>query len=55
MTLINEDICIYERELQGVDEKLCFFPRNFIILPPLPRKHWAAIGCTETGQPIGVT
>ena len=30
----------------------------FIFLPPLPRKHLAAIGCTEFGQiaqPIGVT
>ena len=22
---------------------MCFFPRIFIILPSLPRKHWAAI------------
>ena len=26
----------------------------FIMLPPLFRKHWAAIGCTEICQPIGV-
>ena len=29
-----------------------------MFLQPLPRKHWAAIGCTEIGQigqPIGVT
>ena len=31
--------------VQGVQE----------ILPPLPRKHWADIGYTEIGQPIGVT
>ena len=24
------------------------------ILPPLPRRHWAAIGRLENGQPIGV-
>ena len=43
--------------LQGVQEKLCFCPRIFkIILRPLPRQHcWAAIGCTQNGQPIGVT
>ena len=34
---------------------MCFFPRIFIILPSLPRKHWAAFGCTEISQPIGVT
>ena len=38
---------------------LVFCPRIFIILPPLPRKHyWTAIGCTEIGQigqPIGMT
>ena len=22
---------------------------------PLPRQHWTATGCTENGQPIGVT
>ena len=32
-----------------------FFSRIFIILPPLPFKHWAAIGCTKNFQPIGVT
>ena len=25
-----------------------------IIFPPLPRKHWAAIGCTDIGKPIEV-
>ena len=40
----------------------CFtgkYRKIFIILPPLPRKHWAAaLGCTEIeqfGQVIGVT
>ena len=41
--------------LQGVQDKLWGFQEFFIILPPLPRKHWAAIGCAEFGQPIGVT
>ena len=31
-----------------------FFSNIFIILPLLPRKHWAVIGCTENGQPITV-
>ena len=41
--------------IQDVKEKLYFFPKKFDILRPLPRKHWAAIGCTEMGQQIGVT
>ena len=33
--------------------KYCFFIQIiFDILPPLPRQDWAAIGCTENGQPI---
>ena len=24
----------------------------FIILPPFPHKHWAAIGCTEIDHPL---
>ena len=35
-----------------------FLPRIVIILPPLPREHWAALVGTEIGQigqPIGVT
>ena len=32
----------------------CFFSIIIIIFPPLPHKHWAAIGFTEIGQPIGV-
>ena len=28
-----------------------FFPRMFNILRPLPRQHWASIGCTENCQP----
>ena len=39
----------------GCPAKNAFYSRIFIILPPLPRKHWAAIGCTEIGQSIGVT
>ena len=36
--------------------KYCvFFPRILESLPPLPRQHSAAIGCTKNYQPIGVT
>ena len=31
--------------------KIVFFFKIFIILLPLPRQHWAAIGCSENGQP----
>ena len=34
---------------------LCFFPRIFIILGPLPRQFCAAIGCTENGQQMRMT
>ena len=34
---------------------MCFFPRVLESLPPLPRQHSAAIGCTKSYQPIGVT
>ena len=39
----------------GCLEKNCVFPRIFSILRLLPRLHWAVIGCTKYGQPIGVT
>ena len=40
----------------GCSVEIVLFPRIFIILPPLPRQHWATIGCTNIGQhPIGVT
>ena len=32
-----------------------FFPRILESLPPLPRKHSVAIGCTKNYQPIGLT
>ena len=32
-----------------------FFSRIFESLPPLPRQHSAAIGCTKKYQPIEVT
>ena len=35
--------------------KYCVFPRILESLPPLPRRHSAAIGCTKNYQPIGVT
>ena len=36
--------------------KYCvFFPRILESLPPLPRQHSAAIGCTKNYQPIGMT
>ena len=38
---------------KGCSEELCFFPRMFNILRL--RQHWAVIGCTKNGQPIGVT
>ena len=34
---------------------MCFFPRIFESLSPLPRQYSAAIGCTKDYQPIGVT
>ena len=34
---------------------VCFFSRSFNILQPLPRQHWAAIGCKENGEPLRVT
>ena len=38
-----------------VFRKNVIFPRIFSILRPLLRQHWAAIGCTKNGPPIGVT
>ena len=32
-----------------------FFPRVLESLPPFPRQHPAAFGCTKSYQPIGVT
>ena len=34
---------------------MCFFSRILESLPPLPRQHSAAIGCSKNYQPIGVT
>ena len=34
---------------------IVFFPRILESLPPFPRQHSAAIGCTKSYQPIGVT
>ena len=34
---------------------IVFFTRILESLPPLPRQHSAAIGCTKNFQPIGVT
>ena len=39
----------------GCSLNIVFFPRIFESLPPLPRQHSAAIGCTKNYQPIGVT
>ena len=33
--------------IQCVHQILCFFPRFLESLPPLPRQHSAAIGCTK--------
>ena len=41
--------------LQGVHLILCFFPRIIESLQPLPRQHFAVIGCTKNYQPIEVT
>ena len=53
----REDKCYFKpsQYILGVQEMLWFFPRIFIILPPLPRKHWAAFSCTEIGQPVEAT
>ena len=37
----------------GVQEKY-IFQRIFNILPPLSRRHWAHVGRSENGDPIGV-
>ena len=39
----------------GCSLNIVFFPRILENLPPLPRQHSAAIGCTKNYQPIGVT
>ena len=42
-------------EPTGCSLNIVIFPWILEILPPLPRQHWAAIGCTKNHQPIGVT
>ena len=39
----------------GCSLNIVFFPRILESLPPLPRQHSAAIGCTKNVQPIGGT
>ena len=39
----------------GCSLDIVFFPGVFESLPPLPRQHSPAIGCTKNYQPIGVT
>ena len=39
----------------GCSLNIVFFQRILESLPPLPRQHSAAIGCTNNYQPIGVT
>ena len=41
--------------ITGCSLNIVFFPKIIEILPPLPRQHSAAIGCTKNYQPIGVT
>ena len=41
--------------MNGVFIEYCVFPRILESLPPLPRQHKAAIGCTKNYQPEGVT
>ena len=38
-----------------IRKKCLTFPQIICIWPPLPRRHWAAIGRSENGQPIGAT
>ena len=45
---------LQNRDLQDV-HYMGSFSRILESLPPLPRQHWAAIGCTKNYQPIGVT
>ena len=42
-----------EHHVQGVHWILCFFPRIFESVQPLPRQHSPAICCTKNDQPIG--
>ena len=50
------NICPVPLVIYNVFIKYCFFsPRILERLPPLPRQHSAAIGCTQNYQPIGVT
>ena len=45
-----------EASSTGCSLNIVFFsPRIFKTLQPLPRQYWAAIGCSENGQPIGMT
>ena len=46
-------VCSYS--YTGSSLNIVFFPRLLERLPPLPRQHSAAIGCTKNYQPIGVT
>ena len=40
----------YRNSIIGCSDKIGYFSKNFPYFPPLPRKHWAAISCTEIGQ-----
>ena len=55
MVLFELRFVIIHPYASGCSLNTVFFPRIFIILPPLPRQLCAAIGCTENDQPIRVT
>ena len=46
---------MYNKLYTGCSLNIVFFPRILESLPPRPRQHLAAIGCTKNYQPIGVT
>ena len=54
---VRKDVCSSSlNSVYRVFIKYCvFFSRIFESLPPLPRQHSAAFGCTKIQQPIGVT
>ena len=47
--LVNRELELNQRNSQSVQEKLCYYPGIFVILRPLSRQHWAAIGRSEIG------
>ena len=54
MVLVSGKLTPTPRLLLGVQEKLCFFLKDFIILPPLHRQHLTVIGRSAIRQLVGV-